>query len=69
MSQKRVPGARDSGRGLAPSGVRQARIARVNMIRRRVVAGALTLFVTTWMLITLLLVSGHDPALAGSRSS
>lgn len=50
-------------------GVRQARIARVRMIRRRAIAGALALFVATWMLITLLLVTGHDPALARQRTA
>jgi hypothetical protein len=44
--------------------IRQARRARVRGIRRRVVASALALFVATWMLITLMLVTGHDPALA-----
>ena len=40
------------------------RAARVRMIRQRVIAGAVALFVATWMLITLMLVTGHDPALA-----
>jgi hypothetical protein len=44
--------------------IRDARRARVRMIRRRVVTGAVALFVATWLLITLLLVTGHDPALA-----
>ena len=39
------------------------------MIRRRVIAGALSLFVATWLLITLTLVSGHDPALAARHGS
>lgn len=52
-------------RGIA---VRQARIARVSSIRRRVVASALALFVATWLLITMLLISGHDPALARTKT-
>jgi hypothetical protein len=67
MTPNRVPGA--GGVRVAPSSVRQARIARVNMIRRRAVSGALALFVATWLLITLMLVSGHDPALARQRPS
>ena len=39
------------------------------MIRRRVVAGALALFVATWLLITVMLVTGHDPALARQTKS
>jgi cytoskeletal protein RodZ len=39
------------------------------MIRRRVVAGSVALFVTVWMLITLMLVTGHDPALARQRTA
>jgi hypothetical protein len=49
--------------------IRQLRRARVRMIRRRVIAGALALFVATWLLITLLLVTGHDPALAGQTTA
>lgn len=52
-------------RGIA---MRQARIARVSGIRHRVVASALALFVATWLLITILLVSGHDPALARTKT-
>ena len=48
--------------------VRQARLARVSAIRRRAVASALALFVATWLLITMLLVTGHDPALARPKS-
>lgn len=44
--------------------VRAARAARVRSIRQRVIAGAVALFVATWLLITLMLVTGHDPALA-----
>ncbi|MDQ6836028.1 MAG: hypothetical protein M3016_07550 [Actinomycetota bacterium] len=38
------------------------------MIRQRVVAGALALFVALWLLIALILVSGHDPALGRQRT-
>lgn len=48
--------------------VRQARLARVSAIRRRAVASALALFVATWLLITVLLITGHDPALARTQS-
>ena len=53
-------------RGIA---MRQARMARISGIRRRVVASALALFVATWLLITMLLISGHDPALARSKTA
>ena len=46
------------------AGIRAARAARVRAIRHRVIAGAVALFVATWLLITLMLVTGHDPALA-----
>jgi hypothetical protein len=49
--------------------IRQARRARVRTIRRRVIAGAVALFVATWLLITLMLVTGHDPALARQTST
>jgi hypothetical protein len=49
--------------------IRQARRARVRTIRRRVIAGAVALFVATWLLITLMLVTGHDPALAGQTTT
>ena len=44
--------------------LRSARAARARSIRRRVIAGSLALFVAAWLMITLVLVSGHDPALA-----
>lgn len=44
--------------------IRQARHARVRMIRRRVIAAVVALFIATWLLITVMLVTGHDPALA-----
>ena len=49
--------------------MRVARLARVRMIRRRIIGGALALFVASWLLITIVLVSGHDPALAKHSSA
>ncbi len=57
-------GARARGQAL-----RQARLSRIRMIRRRVIAGALSLFVATWLLITMMLVTGHDPALAARTAT
>lgn len=51
-----------------PSAVREARAIRTRMIRRRVIAGALSMFVATWLWITIVLVSGHDPALAARKT-
>lgn len=51
------------------AGIRQARMARVRMIRRRVVAGALALFVASWLLITVVLLRGNDPALTSHAAS
>ena len=51
------------------SGLREARALRARTIRRRVISGALGLFVATWLLIALVLVSGHDPALAAHTTS
>jgi hypothetical protein len=44
--------------------LRQARGARVRRIRARVIGGSVALFLAVWMLITVVLVTGHDPALA-----
>ena len=33
-------------------------------IRARVIGGSIALFLAVWMLITVVLVTGHDPALA-----
>jgi hypothetical protein len=44
--------------------LRQARRARVRRIRARVIGGSVALFLAVWMLITVVLVTGHDPALA-----
>jgi len=49
--------------------IRQAHLARVRMIRRRVIAGAVSLFVATWLLIAIMLVTGHDPALSASSAA
>jgi hypothetical protein len=43
---------------------RAARAARARTIRRRVISGAAALFVTAWLFIALMLVTGHDPALS-----
>ncbi len=56
--------ARARGRAM-----RQTRLARVRALRRRIIAGALALFVASWLLITIVLVSGHDPALAKKSSA
>lgn len=55
-----------SQRGLA---VRQARDRRTRSLRRVVISGALALFVAAWLLIAIVLVSGHDPALAARAST
>ncbi len=54
-----------------PSGraIRAARKRRVRAIRHWIVAGAVTLFVTVWLLIAVVLVSGHDPVLSKSSSA
>lgn len=44
--------------------LREARRARVRRMRARVVGGSVALFLGVWMLITVVLVTGHDPALA-----
>jgi hypothetical protein len=49
--------------------LRHTRLARAKSIRRRIIAGAVALFVASWLFITLVLVSGHDPALAKKSSA
>jgi cytoskeletal protein RodZ len=49
--------------------MRDARLARARMLRRRIIGGAVALFVAAWLLITIVLVSGHDPALAKKSSA
>jgi hypothetical protein len=44
--------------------IREARRARVRLIRARVIGGSVALFVAVWSLIAVVLVTGHDPALA-----
>jgi hypothetical protein len=44
--------------------LREARRVRVRRIRARVIGGSVALFLAVWMLITVVLVTGHDPALA-----
>jgi hypothetical protein len=39
------------------------------MIRRRVIGGAVALFLATMLLITVTLIRGHDPALAARAST
>jgi len=61
---------KDFGAGRARGqAMRNARLARARTIRRRVIAGAVALFVASWLLITLVLVSGRDPALAKNSSA
>jgi hypothetical protein len=49
--------------------LRGERAARARKIRRRVISGAVALFVAAWLMITIVLVSGHDPALASKKST
>jgi hypothetical protein len=44
--------------------LREARRARVRLIRARVVGGSVALFLAVWSLIAVVLITGHDPALA-----
>ncbi len=48
---------------------REARAGRGRTIRRRVISGAVALFVATWLLIAIVLISGHDPALSKQTAS
>jgi hypothetical protein len=43
--------------------LRDERRARVRRIRARVIGASVALFLAVWMLITVVLVTGHDPAL------
>lgn len=49
--------------------LRSERAARARKVRRRIISGAVALFVAAWLMITLVLVSGHDPALASKTST
>jgi cytoskeletal protein RodZ len=44
--------------------IRETRRARVRLIRARVVGGSVALFLAVWSLIAVVLITGHDPALA-----
>jgi hypothetical protein len=48
---------------------RAARASRVRMIRRRVIGGAVSLFVVVWIVIALVLVTGRDPALSTRKAA
>ncbi|HEY5429767.1 MAG TPA: hypothetical protein VIK04_11665, partial [Solirubrobacteraceae bacterium] len=48
--------------------LREARRARVRMIRARVVGGSVALFLAVWSLIAVVLITGHDPALAARKT-
>ncbi len=49
--------------------IRTARALRVRTIRRRVIGGAVGIFLAAWLLIAVVLVSGHDPVLASKAST
>lgn len=68
MTDFNQPAARARARGQAHA-PRGQRAARARKIRRRVISGAVALFVAAWLTITLVLVSGHDPALAKRASA
>jgi cytoskeletal protein RodZ len=65
-----APGARpeDAARARG-NAIRQAHAIRKRSLRRRVISGALALFVAAWLMITIVLISGHDPALAKQKSA
>jgi len=52
-----------------PSQPLAVRRRRVSLIRRRVIAIALAVFVSLWIAIFAQLVSGHDPALSRHKST
>jgi cytoskeletal protein RodZ len=54
---------KDAARARAQA-LREERARRARKIRRRVISSAVALFVAAWLMITIVLVSGHDPALA-----
>ncbi|HEX4279881.1 MAG TPA: hypothetical protein VHZ27_03890 [Solirubrobacteraceae bacterium] len=64
MSDRDTEAARARGQAM-----RNARLRRASTIRRRIVGGAVAVFVATWLLIAVVLVSGHDPALAKKSSA
>jgi cytoskeletal protein RodZ len=64
MTDTNAAAARARGQAL-----RSARIARARTIRRRVISAGVALFVAAWLMIAVVLISGHDPALASKASS
>jgi hypothetical protein len=58
----------DAGRARADEALERRR-RRVGRIRRRVAAGAVSLFIASTAGVTVQLVSGHDPALASSAGA
>ncbi len=64
MTDTQAAAARARGQAL-----RSARTARARSIRRRVISAAIALFVAGWLMIAVVLVSGHDPALASHTST
>jgi hypothetical protein len=75
MTQLPTPPIQPPSRSERGRTLRLARADRARTIRRVVISGALALFVAAWLLIAIVLVSGHDPALAaravttGTRSA
>jgi hypothetical protein len=49
--------------------IRDARARRTRTIRRRVAGAAAALFSAAWLGITVVLVSGHDPALSKTTAA
>lgn len=64
MTDSNQAAARARGQAL-----RSERAARARKIRRRIISGSVALFVATWLMIAIVLVSGHDPALAKRAST
>jgi hypothetical protein len=46
-----------------------ARVNRIRLIRKRVIGGAVALFVAVWGVIGIQLASGNDPALSKTSST
>ena len=49
--------------------LREARAVRMRQLRRKVISSAVALFAAVWLLIAVMLVTGHDPALASHSTS
>ncbi len=45
------------------------RAQRARLIRRRIITGAVALFVAAWLVIAITLISGDDPALSRKRAT